>query len=79
MKKNLFLIAALAFALTSCYNDPQLEAVEGNGVHVELLFEHDGIKVYRFFDGGRAHYFTSRGETISTQPSGKASDDETIK
>jgi hypothetical protein len=31
---------------------------------VTFLFEYDGIKMYRFYDGGY-HYFTSCGETIS--------------
>jgi hypothetical protein len=38
---------------------------------VEYLFEKDGVKVYRFEDGGRYHYFTTKGETISVQTEGK--------
>ena len=50
----------------------------GNGFEVQFLFEKDGIKVYRFSDGGRFHYFTSKGETISTQQQGKNSRQENI-
>ena len=33
---------------------------------VEYLFEHDGCKVYRFYDNGNYVYFTScKGETTS--------------
>ena len=30
-------------------------------------FEKDGVIVYRFLDAGSMHYFTSRGETMSTK------------
>lgn len=41
---------------------------------VSFLFEYEGIKVYRFYDGIRYHYFTSKGECIGCQfyQSGKA-------
>ena len=32
---------------------------------IGLLFEHDGIKVYRFFDMGNYVYFTTRGDVTS--------------
>ncbi len=36
--------------------------------NVDYLFEHDGCKVYRFFDRGHYVYFTNcSGETISLQ------------
>ena len=78
MKKGLLSILMIGL-LTGCYKDPQATKVEGNGVKVELLFEHDSIKVYRFFDGGHAHYFTDRGETMTTQPNGKTFYEENIK
>ncbi len=35
---------------------------------VAFLFEHDGCKVYRFFDRGESIYFTScNGETMKAQ------------
>jgi hypothetical protein len=77
MKKFLS-ITLMAILLTSCYKDPQSVTSEGKGFEVEFLFEKDGIKVYRFFDGGRHHYFTSRGETISNKKSGKSTRQENI-
>ena len=78
MKKILGLLLA-GVLLTGCYKDPQSSTTEGNGFQVEFLFEKDGIKVYRFSDGGRQHYFTTTGETISPQHSGKNNYDENIK
>ena len=34
---------------------------------VSYLFEHDGCKVYRFYDRGNYVYFTTRGEVTSVQ------------
>ena len=67
----------IIFCFTGCYTDPQSTKIEGNGVKVEFLFEHNGIRMYRFIDGGRMHYFTDRGETITTQ-SGKNNCEERI-
>jgi hypothetical protein len=77
--KKILLAATMIAVFTGCYKDPQSTKTEGNGVKVELLFVHDGIKVYRFFDGGHAHYFTNRGETITTQTEGKNYYEENIK
>jgi hypothetical protein len=38
---------------------------------VEFLFQHDECKVFRFYDGGRYHYFTkcpASSGTAGTQP-----------
>ena len=77
--KKIIGIVLVGVILTGCYKDPQSSTTEGNGFNVEFLFEKDGIKMYRFFDGGRQHYFTTSGETISNQHSGKTNYDETIK
>jgi hypothetical protein len=78
MKKILgFLLVGVL--LMGCYKDPQSSTTEGNGFQVEFLFEKDGIKMYRFLDGGKHHYFTTTGETINTQHSGKTKYDENIK
>jgi hypothetical protein len=77
--KKILLAAAIVAAFTGCLSDPQSTKIEGNGIKVEFLFEHDGIKVYRFLDGGHAHYFTDRGETMSAQGNGKTYYEETIK
>ena len=65
-------------AFTSCYKDPQSKVTRGNDIPVELLFEQDSVKVYRFYDGGY-HYFTTRGETMTTQRKGKTSHEENIR
>lgn len=78
MKKILGLLL-VGVLLTGCYKDPQSSTTEGNGFNVEFLFEKDGIKMYRFLDGGKHHYFTTTGETINTQHSGKTKYDENIK
>lgn len=77
MRKILGLVLA-GVLLTGCYKDPQSFTTEGKGFNVEFLFEKDGVKVYRFHDG-RYHYFTTTGETINTQHSGKTKYDENIK
>ncbi len=63
--------------LSGCNKDPQSTETLGKGFKVEFLFEKDGIKVYRFMDGNY-HYFTSRGETMTTQYSGKTTSEENI-
>jgi hypothetical protein len=53
----------------ACRNEPMSKERLGkdDGFEVEYLFEKDGVKVYRFYDNGYTHYFTTQGETISTQ------------
>ena len=78
MKK--LIISALTIGLLGgCNHDPQSTKYVGNGIKVEFLFEHNGIKMYRFIDGGRVHYFTDRGETTTSQSEGKNNYEETIK
>lgn len=75
--KYLTLVAALL--LTSCRNEPI--SVEHTGKNdefqVEYLFEKDGIKVYRFYDGNY-HYFTTGGTTMSTYHENKQTYTEEI-
>jgi hypothetical protein len=77
--RKLFLIGITLVTLSSCYKDAQNKTTEGNGFEVEFLFEKDGVKVYRFRDGGNTHYFTSGGETMTTQSSGKTHYEENIQ
>jgi hypothetical protein len=65
----------------ACTNEPISSERVGKDseIKVDYLFEKDGVKVYRFIDGGRVHYFTTNGETISTQTGGKQSYQENIK
>jgi hypothetical protein len=65
MKKILLIIPLL---LISCKKDAEsyVNVGKNKDFKVELIFEIDGIKMYRFYDG-RTHYFTNRGETITSQ------------
>lgn len=77
MKKLIILISIIT-TFSSCLEKSVSTTTEGQGVKVELLFEKDGIKVYRFWDGGDVHYFTDRGETMTTQKKGKQREEENI-
>jgi hypothetical protein len=73
MKKTLGIYIAFimvgAMIFGACSNDPMSKERLGkdDGFEVEYLFEKDGVKMYRFFDVGHYHYFTTKGETISVQ------------
>lgn len=85
MKKTLAIYIVLiglgTMIFGACTNEPMSKERLGkdDGFEVEYLFEKDGIKVYRFYDSGHFHYFTSNSETISTQTAGKQTYQETIK
>lgn len=70
MKKTIIALA-IALTVTSCVHEAQSKSQEGIDFEVEFLFEKDGVKMYRFYDNGRFHYYTNTGETISTQDAGK--------
>lgn len=76
--KKILLVSLIAVLLSGCYNEPQSSTLEGNGFQVEFLFEKDSVRVYRFRDGGRTHYFTTMGETISRHHVGKTEYEENI-
>lgn len=59
------LLLPLLFLLSGCAKDPvSTERTTNSDIAVELLFEHEGVKVYRFIDGGRFVYYTdARGKT----------------
>jgi hypothetical protein len=68
MEKIIFLVALIL--ISGC----EVKAVTSekiNNITVEFLFEKDGTRVYRFYDGDIYRYFTSRGETISEHRIGK--------
>ncbi|MCE4564041.1 DUF4884 domain-containing protein [Maribellus sp. CM-23] len=58
--KQIFAVLLLA-ALTACSGVPiSIKSPENNSTYsVEYLFEHDGCKVYRFYDRGEYVYFTN--------------------
>ena len=65
--KRLLFIAVMVLGLSGCTKEPISKvASNNNSFDVELLFEADGCKVYRFYDGGDYHYFVKGGiKTIS--------------
>jgi hypothetical protein len=73
MKKTLAIYIAFimvgAMIFGACTNEPISKERIGkdDGFEVEYLFDKDGVKVYRFWDSGHYHYFTTKGETISVQ------------
>jgi hypothetical protein len=72
------IVAFFLVVFTACEKQAQSSTTRGNNIEVEFLFEQDSVKVYRFFDGGY-HYFTTRGETMTTQRKGKTSHEENIR
>ena len=62
---------------SGCAKDPiSTERSNNSQIEVELLFEKDGVKVYRFTDNGRYIYYTdARGRTewTTTHNNGKTS------
>ena len=80
MKRYFILFISLTM-LYGCLGEPQsIENTGKNGdFHIEYLFEKDGIKMYRFYDGGRLHYFTTSGETMTEQSVGETTYEERIK
>jgi hypothetical protein len=68
--KSSVLFAALILSqiLLSCApTTPQMVLTGSNPeIRVELLFEVDGCKVYRFYDGGTPRYFTKCNDSSSS-------------
>lgn len=66
MKKIILLFVSVIFLLGSCDNKginvPTSDSI--NEIKVEKLFVVDGITVYRFYDGGRAVYFTNKNGKV---------------
>jgi hypothetical protein len=76
--KKLLLILTISIFLTSCVENVKPEGTVTEQYGVKFLFKKDGIKMYRFFDKGHYHYFTSKGETMTSQSSGKTNYEESI-
>ena len=61
MKNQSFILIFCIMSLSSCFRNitPQTDLVSSNPTaKVQLLFEVDGCKVYRFYDGLNPRYFT---------------------
>lgn len=72
-KIKLLVVALFVLTLGSCKKEAVSQEQKGEFV-VELLFEKEGCKMYRFYDGGRYVYWSDcRGKTQSdyTTHSGK--------
>lgn len=80
MKK---ILAIAAFVLVGCQNDPlSVSRTDNAQFDVQLLFEHDGCKVYRFHDGSHTVYYTTcKGQTThdETRNNGKSSHTDTYQ
>ncbi|TDQ79569.1 hypothetical protein [Sphingobacterium yanglingense] len=69
MKKLILLVAILAI-LAGCKEPAiQTKVTDINGIKLELLFEHDGCKMYRFTDYHTIYWSDCRGRTEYTHTS----------
>jgi hypothetical protein len=68
--KKIFILALATLTILGCSKDP-ISVSESNNkdIQVELLFEYEGCKMFRFKDGDNDHYFTkcinASSQTIS--------------
>ena len=61
--RSIITLSVIACLLFGCQSDKQPEEVKNSSndsYKVEMLFEIDGVTVYRFLDNGRYIYFTNR-------------------
>jgi hypothetical protein len=79
MKKILFLGLVSILFFSSCRKDGK-ETLKTDNLNykVELLFEVDGCKVYRFMDG-EFHYFTTCNGSVTHKSNEKNSKDLEIQ
>jgi hypothetical protein len=71
---KLFLGLSL-IVLCSCSEEPiAISRTNNPAINLQLLFENDGCKVYRFYDDRAVYYTDCRGEVQSQhiKPAGKA-------
>lgn len=77
------LVAAPALLMCGCLKKgQQVEQTTNAEIKMELLFEKDGCKIYRFVDAGHAVYWTDcRGkvESVYSQSNGKSSHEERVQ
>ncbi len=71
MKRCLFYVLIVSFCSCSIQQPIATETSANNQTYkVEYLFEHEGCKVYRFYDRGNYVYFTNcKGEAIAKNDS----------
>lgn len=62
------LLLLVAVTLAGCSKDPvAVSSTDNQEIPVAELFTHKGITVYRFSDGGRWVYFTSKATDITAK------------
>lgn len=66
---KLFILLIIMAGISSCY-PPSIPLKQGKAENnetykISYLFEHDGVKVYRFTDRGNDVYFTTKGDVTS--------------
>lgn len=61
--KTLLLLLSLACICGCKEAAQQSHQTSSNDIKVELLFIHEGVKVYRFNDGRTVYYTDARGKT----------------
>lgn len=60
------LLILISILSINCKGDSlQVVKTDNRSFDVELLFEIDGCKVYRFYDEGRSRYFTTCSGSVS--------------
>lgn len=63
----------LVVTLASCAEPQSTERTSNSDYDLRLLFEHDGCRVYRFYDSWHYRYFTDcRGSVSTRQSCGKS-------
>lgn len=71
MKKNITLLLLSIFLISGCAHRgeprPAHTANEGEDYKIRFLFEVDGVKVYRFYDGSGLVYFTNANGITRTE------------
>lgn len=56
--KNVIVITLVCLLSLSCNKEAKETSTVGE-FKVEFLFEHDGCKMYRFYDGGKFIYYSN--------------------
>ena len=84
MKKmtKLFSLILFCFGITGCFSGIPLQtgaSANNKTYEVSYLFEHDGCKVYRFYDMGNYVYFTTNGDVTSIKNDSTSERTVTIK
>lgn len=61
-----FWLVFLGLILCGCANDPvSTTSTNNKDIQLELLFEYDGVKIYRFYDNGSFIYYADARGRVS--------------